>query len=93
LGVAKFEFIFLGHFSFNLENFCGHHTANFLNFMIDPQHFKFAWFERMLWTKTKKLESKIVKFQGSLKLAHLLMIEIWGLPSLSSFFLGISPSI
>ena len=46
--------------------------------------------EKKSW---KIASSKIVKFQGSLKLAHFLMIEIWGLPSLSSFFLGISPSI
>ena len=30
----------------------------------------------------KIASSKIVKFQGSLKLAHFLMIEIWGLPTL-----------
>ena len=54
LGVANFGFNYLGHFSINFENFCAHFAANFLNFMIEPQHFKFAWFLRMLWPKNQK---------------------------------------
>ena len=41
----------------------------------------------------KTSSSKKVRFQGSLKLAHFLLIEIWGLPTLSSIILGIVPSI
>ena len=36
--------------------------------MIDPQHFKFAWFERMLWTKNQKIRiQKIAKIEPTLK--------------------------
>ena len=46
------------------------------------------------WKKSwKTLSSKKVRFQGSLKSAHFLLIEIWGLPTFSSIILGISPSI
>ena len=41
----------------------------------------------------KTSSSKKVRFQGWLKLAHFLLIEIWGLPTLCSIILGISPSI
>ena len=41
----------------------------------------------------KTSSSKKVRFQGWLKLAHFLLIEIWGLPTLSSIILGIALKI
>ena len=57
--IKVWGFNYLGHFSINLDNFDDPLAENFLNFMIDPQNFNFAWFGRMLWTKNqKKLKSE-----------------------------------
>ena len=57
-GVANFGFHYLRHFSINFENSCAHLVANFLNFLKLPQHFEFALFWMILWTKIKKWKSE-----------------------------------
>ena len=53
-GLPTLCFNYLRHGSLKFENSCAHLVANFLNFLKLPQHFEFALFWMILWTKIKK---------------------------------------